>query len=120
MTSAITKPGLVGVAPTYTQCTVADKFAVGSGGRYHLHYKNAATPTGALKITDQTSASQQPPGASLAGGWADAVTSPAGIAASSELDVWIDTPLRFKDGSGFINLVHVTPTTLSVAIEGPF
>lgn len=120
MTSAIQKPGLVAVTPTYTACTVADKFTAAAGSRYMLHYKNGATPTGALKITDQTSNNQAPAGASLAAGWADAITVPASIAASGEAVVWIDTPARFKDGNGQVNLVHNTPTTLSVAIFGPF
>jgi len=120
MTAAVQKPGLIGIAPTYTTCTAADKFLANSGGRYMLHYKNGVTPTGALKITDQTSAAQQPAGAVLSAGWADAATVPTSIAASGESVVWMDTPARFKDGSGFVNLVHVTPTTLTVAIFGPF
>jgi len=120
MTSAIQKPGIVAVTPTYTQCTAADKFLAAAGGKYMLHYRNGATPTGILKITDQTSAAQAPAGASLAGGWADAVTVPASIPATTDAVVWIDVPARFKDGTGYVNLVHGTPTTLTVAIFGPF
>lgn len=115
----VTKPGLPGSAPVYNTCTTTDKFAASATGRYHLHYKNGATPTGILKVVDQTSASQAPPAAQLSAGWADAQMN-AALGASSEWDVWIENPLRFRDASGFINLSHTTPTTLTVAIEGPF
>lgn len=115
----VQKPTLTGVAPTYNTCTATDKFAAPLGGRYMLHYKNGATVTGALKAVDQTSAAQAPAGAVLAGGWADAQLS-ASIAGSGEAVVWIDNVNRFRDASGFVNLTHVTPTTLTVAIFGPF
>lgn len=120
MTAFIQKPGITAVAPTYTQCTATDKFTAAPTGKYMLHYKNGATLTGALKAVDQTSAnSVAPPGAVLAGGWADAQLA-ASIAASGEGVVWIDTASRFRDGAGAINLTHVTPTTLTLAIFGPF
>lgn len=120
MTSAIQKPTLTGVAPIYTQCTANDKFAATLGGRYLLHYKNGATVTGALKATDQTSAAQAPAAANLSAGWADAVMVPTSLGANGESVVWIDNATRFRDASGFVNLAHVTPTTLTVAIFGPF
>jgi hypothetical protein len=123
MTAAVQKPNLVGVTPTYTACTAADKFSAAANSRYLLHYKNGATPvaTSNFKITDQTSAAQAPAGAVLAGGWADDVSVPTPMAATSEQVVWIDNTNRFRDGQGFINLVHGgTLTTVSVAIFGPF
>jgi len=115
MTAFIQAPSVVGVAPVYTQCTATDKFAASLGSKYLLHYKNGATPTGILKGTDQTSAAQAPPAAVLSGGWADAQFS-ASMGATSELLVYMDNPLRFRDGQGFVNLSHGTPTTLSLAI----
>lgn len=120
MTAAIQRPGIVGVAPVYTQCTANDSFKAAPNSRYTLHYKNGATPTGALKITDQASSAQAPAGAVLGAGWADAVTVPASIAASGEILVDIANTTRFRDGQGAVNLVHGTPTTLSVCITGPF
>jgi len=118
MTSAVQAGALAGVAPTYTQCTATDKFLAVSGGRYMLHYKNGATPTSTLKITDQTSVA--PASASGAGaGWADVQVS-AALAGAAERVVWIDNSTRFRDSSGFINMAHTTPTTLTVAIFGPF
>lgn len=120
MSAAVQKPALVGIAPTYTQCTVADKFLAAPGAKYMLHYKNGATPTGILKITDQTSANAAPAGAVLSAGWSDVQTVPASMGATTEDVVWIDNSNRFRDGQGFVNLAHITPTTLSVAIFGPF
>jgi hypothetical protein len=120
MTAFIQKPGLTAVAPVYTACTATDSFSASPNGKYMLHYKNAATVTGALKAVDQTSANSiAPAGAVLAGGWADAQLA-ASIAASGEGVCWIDTAARFRDGAGKINLTHVTPTTLTLAIFGPF
>jgi hypothetical protein len=123
MTAAVQKPGLTSVSPTYTQCTAADKFFAAPGAKYMLHYRNGATPvaTSNFKITDQTSAAQAPAGAVLAGGWADAVTVATPLIASADAVVWIDNATRFKDGQGFVNLVHGgTLTTCTVAIFGPF
>lgn len=119
-TSAVQKPGLVGVAPTYSQATGTDKFLAAPNARYELHYKNGATATGAgsFKVTDQVSAAAAPAGASLAGGWADAVVQSAGMLATTELVCIIDNSSRFRDAQGFINLVHAgTLTTVTVAIR---
>jgi hypothetical protein len=123
-TAQVQKPGLLGVAPTYNACTAADKFTAATGGRYMLHYKNGATPqaTGGLpnKITNPTAV--VPPGASPAAGWQDAVTQVSpGMTATTEFVAWIDNATTFKDGTGFVNLVHPgTITTMTVAIFGPF
>lgn len=123
MTSAVQKPGLAGVTPTYTQCTASDKFLAQRGARYMLHYKNGATPTTQLYINEQVAT--VPPGAVApsvpTGGtkWSDVQVSPA-LGATTERVVWIDPSSNYIDATGFINLVHNTPTTLSVAIFGPF
>lgn len=126
MTSAIQKPGLTGVAPTYTACTAADKFAASRGAKYMLHYKNGASAqaTGGSpnKLTDQVNQAANFPGAALSAGAFDAVTlASPGMTASSELVVYIDNADRFRDATGYINMVHPgTVTTMSVAIFGPF
>lgn len=124
LTAGITKPGLLGVAPNYQAVSAADKFTAQSGARYMLHYKNGATPqaTGGLpnKVTNPTAVA--PSGSSPTAGWADAVSQATpGMGATTENVVWIDNSTIFKDGTGFINLVHPgTLTTVTVAIMGPF
>jgi hypothetical protein len=124
MTSAVQKPGYLGVAPTYTACTAADKFAAAPGGRYMLHYKNGASAqtTGPNRVQNISNTNSPPPGSSPAANWADAVTSGGtGVGATSELVCWIDNATPFRDSTGFVNLVHPgTLTTLTVAIFGPF
>lgn len=123
MTSAVQKPGIAGLTPVYTQCTAADKFAALRGGRYMLHYKNLATPTTQLYINEQVAST--PSGAVApavpTGGtkWSDVQVS-AALAATTERVVWIEASANYIDSQGFINLVNNTPTTLSVAIFGPF
>lgn len=117
------KPSLAFVAPTYNVCTATDKFAAVQGGKYHLHYKNGATPQASgsspNKVTDNTSAI--PPGSAAVAGFADLLTSAgAGMGATTESIVQIDNASRFIDGTGFVNLVHPgTLTTMTVAILGP-
>jgi hypothetical protein len=124
MTSAVQLPNLSGVAPTYTQCTAADKFTASPNARYMLHYKNGATAqaTGgsANTITDPTT--PIPAGSGLSAGFANAQTKATpGLVASEERVVWIDNSNRFRDSTGAINLVHPgTVTTVTVAIFGPF
>lgn len=121
MTSAVQKPALAGVAPTYTAVTAADFFTAQPGARYMLHYKNGATLTGAgaFKVTDPTTAT--PSGSSPGAGFADAVVQAVGMAATTELISWIDNSTRFRDANGRINLTHIgTLTTVTVGIFGPF
>jgi hypothetical protein len=122
MSAFVQKPGYLGVAPTYTAVTAADKFLAVRGAKYMLHYKNGATAqtTGPNKVTDQTSLA--PAGSSPTAGSFDALTSGgSGMGATSELVAWIDNSTRFMDGQNFINLVHPgTLTTVTVAIFGPF
>lgn len=123
MTSAIQKPGVAGVTPTYTQCTTADKFAALPGSKYMLHYKNAATPTTQLYINEQVAvlpAGAVTPTAPTGGTkWSDVQIS-AALGATTERVCWIDNSNNFRDALGFVNLQHNTPTTLTVAIFGPF
>lgn len=121
MTAAVQKPGLAGIAPTYTAATATDKFTAAPNSRYMLHYKNGATPTGAgaFKLGDPTT--PIPTASGLAAGFADAVIQNAGMGATTELISWIDNSSRFRDATNFINLAHTgTLTTVTVAIFGPF
>jgi hypothetical protein len=121
MSAFIQKPGLAGVAPVYTQCTAADKFAAAPNSKYLLHYKCLATPTGAgaFKVVDQTT--QTPAGVAIVANAFDAVIQSAGMLANTELINIVDPTTRFRDGQGFVNLTHTgTLTTVSVCIEGPF
>lgn len=115
LTAGIQQPGLSGVTPNYQVCSAADTFKAASGARYELHYKNAATPTTILKVTDPTT--PIPGGSTAAAGFADLQVS-AALGASAERKVIIDAN-RFRDASGNINLVHGTPTTLTLNIIGP-
>jgi hypothetical protein len=123
MTSAIQKPGVSGLTPTYTQCTAADKFSALPGGRYMLHYKNAATPTTQLYINEQVAVLPNgavTPAAPTGGTkWSDVQVS-AALGATTERVCWIENSNNYRDALGFINLQHNTPTTLTVAIFGPF
>jgi hypothetical protein len=111
--------------PTYTQCTASDKFAANPGTTYLLHYKNGATPTTQCYVTDQYTT--VPPGSATpavptnATNWSDALIS-AAIGASAERDIVLDKSIigNYIDSTGFVNLKHNTPTTLTVAIYGPF
>jgi hypothetical protein len=126
MTSAVQKPGYLGVLPTYTPCTAADKFTAAPNSRYMLHYKNGATAQASgsspNRITNVANTANPPPGAAAPANWADAVTSAGtGLGATTEGVVWIDNTTPFRDSSGFVNMVHPgTLTTLTVAIFGPF
>lgn len=115
-TAQIQRPGLTGVAPTYNVATATDKFAAAPNAKYMLHYKNGATPSGVLKISDPTT--PIPPGSTAAAGFADSQIT-AALGASAEAVTIIDNSTRFRDAQGFINLSHATPTTVTFAIIGP-
>lgn len=117
LTSSVVNPGLAGAAPVYAVTSAADYFVAQANSKYMLHYKNAATPTTALKVTDPTT--PVPAGSTAVAGFADLQVS-AALGATTERVVWIDNSNRFRDANGRINLVNGTPTTLTVAILGPF
>lgn len=123
MTASVQSPSIAApVTPTYTQCTAADKFSALPNMRYMLHYKNGGTPTGTIFINEKaapTPAGSVPATPAGASKWSDAQVSTV-LGASTERVVWIDNSSPFRDATGFINLQHVTPTTLTVAIFGPF
>jgi hypothetical protein len=117
LTTSVVNPGIAGAAPVYAVASAADYFTAAQGGRYMLHYKNGATPTTVLKVTDPTT--PVPAGSTAVAGYADLQVT-AALAGSAERVVWIDNGNRFRDANGRINLVNGTPTTLTVAIFGPF
>lgn len=116
LTSHVQKPGLGGAAADYQACAASDKFTAQPNSSYILNYVNGATPTGQLKVVDQTS--QAPAAATPGAGWADALGS-AALGASGKYTVIINNSNRFMDTSNFINLSHTTPTTLTLQIIGP-
>jgi hypothetical protein len=118
LTAGIQKPSLTAVEPTPQACSANDYFDAQPKSKYLLHYINGATPTTAVTIDDPTSV---PPAAAsgAAAGWADVEVSDA-IGASESVAVWIDDSSRFRDSNGRINLVHGTPTTLTLLIFGPY
>jgi len=123
MTSAIRQPteGGGAAAPVYTQCTAADKFAA-QGGEWYLHYKNGATPTGTIFVNEQKAVA--PPGTTPgvpagATKWSDLKVSTS-MGGTTELVIIIADATKYIDTSGFVNLQHVTPTTLTLAIFGPY
>lgn len=122
LTAQVQKPGLTGVAPTYTAVAAADFFTAAPNSRYELHYKNGATATasGAFTITDATT--PIPSGSGAVAGFADAVVKATGsMLANTELKCVIANSDRFRDANGRINLVHGgTLTTVTVNILGPF
>lgn len=117
LTTSVVNPGIAGVAPTYATASAADYFTAAQNGKYMLHYKNGATPTGILKVADSTT--PVPAGSTAVAGFADLQVT-ASLAASAERVVWIDNVNRFRDANGRVNLSNGTPTTLTVAIFGPF
>ena len=121
-TANIQKPGLTGVAPTYTAANATDFFTAQPNSRYELHYKNGATTTGGalpFKITDPTTVA--PPGATPAAGFADVIVAATGMLGTTELKCVIGNSDRFRDSNGRINLVHGgTLTTVTLNILGPF
>ena len=109
------------VTPVYNTCTTADKFTAVAHGRYMLHFKNGATPTGTIFINEKQIPT--PPGAiptapAGASKWSDLQVS-ASIGATTERVIVIDDITSYIDTSGFVNIQTVTPTTLTVAIFGP-
>lgn len=117
LTTGIQSPGLAGAAPNYQVCSAADFFTAQPNSRYMLHYKNGATPTGILKVGDPTTA--VPTGSTAVAGFADLQLT-ASLLASTERVHWIDNTNRFRDANGRVQLTHATPTTLTLAIFGPF
>ena len=127
MTTITTQALSTGVPgnPSYTACTTSDKFLANPSGTYLLHYKNGATPTTQCYVTNQVTT--LPPSVATptvpTGGtnWDDLPIS-AAIGASAERDVFLDPSIiaQYIDANGFVNLKHNTPTTLTVAIYGPF
>jgi len=115
----------VPATPSYTACTAADKFAANPGTTYLVHYENGATPTAQCYVLEQVAT--LPPGAATpnlptgAAKWSDALIS-AAIGANAERDIVLDKSIigNYIDSTGFVNLKHTTPTTLTVAIYGPF
>jgi hypothetical protein len=122
MTSAIQKPDLIGVAPTYTACTASDTFTAAPNSSYILHYKNGATAqtTGPNKISDVST--PIPTGSAASAGFADASDGlGAGLPATTERVRVINNSNRFRSSSGVITLAHPgTLTTVTLAIFGPF
>jgi hypothetical protein len=116
MTAFVHANSLAGVTPVYTQATAADFFTAAPGSKYMLHYKNAATPTGILKVSDPST--PVPDGSTAVAGFADLQVS-AALGATTEKVITIPNSSRFRDANGRINMVNVTPTTLTVAIFGP-
>jgi len=93
MTAAVQKPNLVGVTPTYTACTAADKFSAAANSRYLLHYKNGATAQASSsapnKVTDPST--PIPSGSAAVAGFADLLTSAGtGMGATSEATIEIE------------------------------
>lgn len=113
------------LTPTFTACTTNDKFQSNGGGTWVLWYRNGATPTTQLYITDQNVS--VPPGAATpavptgATNWSDALIS-AAVGASADRVIVIDGAniQQYTDTTLFVNLKHNTPTTLTLAVLGPF
>lgn len=111
---------------TFTACTTADKFSTGGSGTWIILYNNGATPTAQCYVKDPVVTT--PPGANTpatptgASGWSDKLISNAIAASTSNLCVVIDAAnvAQFTDSSGFVNLLHTTPTTLTCAVLGPY
>ena len=109
------------LAPVYNTCTTADKFAA-QGGEWHLHWKNGATPTGTIFVNEQKAVA--PPGTTPgvpagATKWSDLKIATS-IGGTSELVQVIADITKYVDSSGFVNIQTVTPTTLTLAIFGPY
>lgn len=113
------------LTPSFTACTTSDKFQSNGGGTWILWYRNGATPTTQLYITDQNTS--VPPGAATPGlptgatNWSDAQVS-AALGATTDRVIAIDAVniAQYTDALGFVNLKHNTPTTLTLAVLGPF
>ena len=113
------------LTPTPVQCTASDKFSANPGTTYLLHYTNGATPTTQCYVTDQYTT--VPPGAATPAvptngtNWSDALIS-AAIGASGVRDIVLDKSIigNYIDSTGYVNLKHNTPTTLTLTIYGPF
>jgi hypothetical protein len=125
-TLTTTKPNVGNaITPTFTQCTASDKFQSNGSGTWILVYVNGATPTTQCYITDQNVS--VPAGAAVpsiptgATNWSDALIS-AAIGASATRIIAIDAVniAQYTDATQFVNLKHNTPTTLTVAVLGPF
>lgn len=115
------RPSLAGgVTPTFTQCTASDTFAA-TIGKYFLYYKNAGTPTTTLWLLNTnitTPVGSTPAVATGATNWEDVLIS-AALGASTDRAFVIDDVGPYVSG-GLVSLKHNTPTTLTLAIFGPY
>lgn len=123
MTAAVQRPSVGGtITPTFTQCTAADKFSAQAGSKYMLHYRNGATTATNVYIAEKAASSPAgstpatPTGATK---WSDALVV-ASIGSTTDRIVFIDYVAPYIDTLGFVNVVATTPTTLTLAIYGPF
>lgn len=110
------------LTPTFTACTAADKFQAQAGSKYMLYYRNGATPTTQCYIREQVATAPLGTTPAIPTGavkWSDALIS-AAIGGTSDRVVFIDVVAPYIDSLGFVNLVHNTPTTLTLAVLGPF
>jgi hypothetical protein len=109
-----------GVTPTFTQCTAADSFAAVSG-TYLLYYKNAGTPTTTLWVLNTnitTPVGSTPAVPTGATNWEDVLIS-AALGSSTDRAFVIEDVGPYVS-SGSVNLKHNTPTSLTLAIFGPY
>lgn len=108
--------------PVFTQCTAADKFQAQAGSKYLLYYRNGGTPTATCWIREQAAVAPLGTAPAVPAGavkWSDAAIA-AVIGATSDRAVMIDVVAPFIDSLGFVNLIHNTPTTLTLCVMGPF
>ena len=115
------RPSLAGgVTPTFTQCTASDTFAA-TLGTYVLYYKNGGTPTTTLWLLNTnitTPVGSTPAVPTGATNWEDVQIS-AALGATTDRCFVIDDVGPYVS-SGLITLKHNTPTTLTLAIFGPY
>lgn len=110
------------ITPVFTACTAADKFQAQAGSKYLLYYRNAATPTATLWIREQAAVAPLGTTPAIPAGavkWSDAAIA-ASIGATSDRAVFIDVVGPYIDSLGFVNLIHNTPTSLTLCVMGPF
>jgi len=112
--------GSGGVTPTYNVCTASDTFAAQTG-RYILWYKNGGTPTTTLWVLNSNLVAptgSTPAVATGATNWEDVLIS-AALGATTDRAFVIDEVSPYVT-SGLVTLKHNTPTTLTLAIIGPY
>ena len=111
------------VAPTFTACTAADKFA-SIGGSYMIYYRNGGTggvtTLWALATVPAPPAGVTPGVPTGATNWQDLPLAST-VGTSADRVCFIDDITPYIDNTGFVNLKHNgTLTTLTVAVLGPF